>query len=86
MYAWISSPENVPRTTLRSDQVPSAENNWSGQNYTGYSNPEMDRLLDAIEVELDRGDELACPFAISAQLIHEPERTTRADRARRWRR
>ena len=54
MFAWLSSPESVPRTTLRSDQVPSAENAWSGQNYTGFRNPEMDDLIDAIEVELDR--------------------------------
>ncbi len=54
MFAWISSPENVPRTTLKSDQIPSEENNWSGQNYTGYKNSEMDKLLDSIEVELDR--------------------------------
>jgi peptide/nickel transport system substrate-binding protein len=53
MFAWLSSPENVPRTTLYSDQIPNADNNWGGQNYTGYSNPEMDRLIDAIEVELD---------------------------------
>ena len=55
MFAWISSPENVPRTTLHSDQIPSAENNWAGQNYTGYRNPEMDQLLEDISVELDRG-------------------------------
>jgi len=54
MFAWISSPENVPRAQLHSTQIPSAENGWSGQNYTGYSNPEMDKLIDAIEVELDR--------------------------------
>jgi len=54
MFAWLSSPENVPRTTLRSDQIPSQENNWAGQNYTGFRNAEMDRLIDAIEVELDR--------------------------------
>ena len=54
MFAWVSSPENVPRTVLKSDQIPTAENNWSGQNYTGYANPAMDKLLDAIEVELDR--------------------------------
>ena len=54
MFAWLSSPESVPRTTLRSDQVPSAENAWSGQNYTGFRNPEMDDLIDRIEVELDR--------------------------------
>ncbi len=54
MFAWISSPENVPRTTLHSDQIPNAQNNWAGQNYTGYRNPEMDELLEAISVELDR--------------------------------
>ncbi len=54
MYAWISSPENVPRSTLHSEQIPTAENNWAGQNYTGFRNAEMDALIDAIEVELDR--------------------------------
>ncbi len=53
MFAWISSPENVPRTTLHSDEIPTEANGWSGQNYTAYSNPEMDDLLDRIERELD---------------------------------
>jgi peptide/nickel transport system substrate-binding protein len=54
MFAWISSPENVPRTSLHSDEIPRPERNWSGQNYTGYRNAEMDALLEAIPVELDR--------------------------------
>ena len=54
MYAWISSPENVPRTTLHSEEIPSEANGWSGQNYPGYRNAEMDQLLDDIEIELDR--------------------------------
>jgi peptide/nickel transport system substrate-binding protein len=54
LFAWISAPESVPKTTLHSTMIPTAENGWSGQNYTGYSNPEMDRLIEAIEVELDR--------------------------------
>jgi peptide/nickel transport system substrate-binding protein len=54
MFAWYSAPESVPRSTLHSGMIPTAENNWSGQNYTGYANPRMDALIDAIETELDR--------------------------------
>jgi peptide/nickel transport system substrate-binding protein len=54
MYAWMSAPENVPRTTQHSSMIPSDDNGWSGQNYPGYVNAEADRLIDAIEVELDR--------------------------------
>jgi peptide/nickel transport system substrate-binding protein len=54
MFAWISSPENVPRSTLHSEEIPTEANGWAGQNYTGYRNPEMDQLIDAIELELNR--------------------------------
>jgi peptide/nickel transport system substrate-binding protein len=36
MYAWVQQPEGVPRSTLHSDEIPSAANGWSGQNYPGY--------------------------------------------------
>ena len=54
MFAWLSAPESVPRSTLHSKEIPTAANNYSGQNYTGYVNAEVDELLEAIEVELDR--------------------------------
>jgi len=50
MYAWFSAPENVPLTTLHSTMIPTKENNWSGQNYTGYDNPKMDKIIDDVEV------------------------------------
>jgi peptide/nickel transport system substrate-binding protein len=53
MFAWVGAPENVPRAELSSQQIPSAENGWSGENFDGYSNPGFDKLMDAIEVELD---------------------------------
>ncbi|MBV9150445.1 MAG: peptide ABC transporter substrate-binding protein [Alphaproteobacteria bacterium] len=53
MYAWISSPENVPRSILHSSEIPSEKNGFVGQNVTGFNNPEMDRLIDALEIELD---------------------------------
>ncbi len=54
MYAWISSPENAPRTTLHSAYIPNRGNNFSGQNYPGFVNEEMDQLVDDIEIELNR--------------------------------
>ncbi len=53
MYAWVSAPQSVPRTTLHSQEIPAETNGWSGQNSGAYKNPEMDKLLDAMEVELD---------------------------------
>ncbi len=53
MYAWISSPETSPRATLHSTEIPSVQNNWTGSNYTGYSNAEMDQLIDEVEITLD---------------------------------
>jgi peptide/nickel transport system substrate-binding protein len=53
MYAWISSPENVPRDIFDSTEIPSAGNGYSGENIAGYKNPKMDELLKAMEVELD---------------------------------
>ncbi|MGF1474729.1 MAG: peptide ABC transporter substrate-binding protein [Geminicoccaceae bacterium] len=71
LFAWISSPENPPRSTLHSEEIPTDENGFAGQNYTGYSNPEMDELLDAIELELD-------PEA-RKQLWHEIQRIYATD-------
>jgi peptide/nickel transport system substrate-binding protein len=49
MFAWLSSPENIPRTTVHSSMIPTAENNWAGQNYPGYKSEEADRIIDELE-------------------------------------
>jgi len=54
LFAWLSAPESLPRTTLHSESVPTEANNWAGQNSTGFRNPEMDRLIETAEIELDR--------------------------------
>ncbi len=55
MYAWISAPENAPRSILHSSEIPGAANGFAGENFTGFDSPEMDRIIDALEVELDPG-------------------------------
>jgi peptide/nickel transport system substrate-binding protein len=54
LFAWISSPENVPRTVLHSTEIPTEARNWSGQNYTGFKNAEMDDLIENLPLTLDR--------------------------------
>ncbi|HEX2115339.1 MAG TPA: peptide ABC transporter substrate-binding protein, partial [Alphaproteobacteria bacterium] len=54
MYAWISAPESLPRLTLHSKEIPSAANNYAGQNTPGFRNAEADEVIDKIEVEIDR--------------------------------
>jgi peptide/nickel transport system substrate-binding protein len=53
MYAWSSAPENVPRSIFHSQEIPGAGNAYSGQNAVGYDNPEMDHIIDTLEIELD---------------------------------
>ncbi|PZW48782.1 peptide/nickel transport system substrate-binding protein [Humitalea rosea] len=53
LFAWISAPENVPRGIFHSDEIPDAARNWSGQNYPGFRNAEMDRLLEDLPVTLE---------------------------------
>ncbi|MEX0828319.1 MAG: peptide ABC transporter substrate-binding protein, partial [Haliea sp.] len=53
MYAYVTTPEWVPRPVFGSANVPTKLNNWSGYNFTGYRNTALDVLLDRIEREFD---------------------------------
>jgi peptide/nickel transport system substrate-binding protein len=50
MYAYMSTPMNIPKTSLRSSMIPSEKNSYTGQNCTGYVNPKMDKIIDDLEV------------------------------------
>ena len=50
MFAWFSSPENNPRSTMHSSNIPTEENGWSGQNDTRWLNEEVDKLIEEIDV------------------------------------
>ncbi len=49
-FAWLSAPRNIPLTTLHSTRIPGDDNGWSGQNYTGYNNERMDKIIDDMQV------------------------------------
>ena len=53
LFAWVSSPENSPRSTFHSSAIPTQKNSWSGQNFMGWKNPDVDRALDQLNLEFD---------------------------------
>lgn len=53
LFGWIAAPDSDQRTILHTEGIPTVDNGYAGQNYTGYSNPKMDELLDEMEGELD---------------------------------
>ncbi|MBP7843985.1 MAG: peptide ABC transporter substrate-binding protein [Proteobacteria bacterium] len=53
MFAWVSSPDNPPQSTMHSKEIPTAKNGYSGQNSGGYVNAEADALLDKIPLEFN---------------------------------
>ncbi|MGH2349595.1 MAG: peptide ABC transporter substrate-binding protein [bacterium] len=53
MYAWVLSPTSDCDSIYTSDGIPTAANAWTGQNYPGYRNAEMDRVCRAASREID---------------------------------
>ncbi len=51
--AWSSNPEAPPSDTLSTSGIPSDDNNFAGVNYSHFSNPAMDKLIDETKRELD---------------------------------
>lgn len=64
MYAWISSPESNPRSTLSSKSIPAESNGWSGQNQPGWKNERVDQLIGQLDLEFDTEKRLAIVYEI----------------------
>jgi peptide/nickel transport system substrate-binding protein len=52
-FASSLEPLLVPWSRLSTPFIPSAANNWAGQNYSGVSDKRLDALIDAAQYELD---------------------------------
>ncbi|WP_246148198.1 peptide ABC transporter substrate-binding protein [Skermanella pratensis] len=68
LFAWLSAPENIPRTILHSTMIPTPENGFSGQNYVGFRDAETDRIIDDLEVTC--GENEARPLWTRLQQIY----------------
>lgn len=53
MYAWVSSPENNPKSTFSSKNIPTSKNGYSGQNQMGWVNKNVDDILEKLDTEFD---------------------------------
>jgi Bacterial extracellular solute-binding proteins, family 5 Middle. len=53
LFAWVSSPESSPRSTVFSGSIPTNANGWSGQNFMGWANKDVDTALEALDVEFN---------------------------------
>jgi peptide/nickel transport system substrate-binding protein len=70
MYAWVSRPQGVPRSTLHSEEIPTAKNAWSGQNYPGLTPSPDGQGARCGERELDK-DKRSALFADIQKLYAE---------------
>lgn len=53
MYASLFTPESLPHDRFHSIGIPTAANNWSGNNRVGWRHAENDQVWDQIIAELD---------------------------------
>jgi peptide/nickel transport system substrate-binding protein len=53
LFTWVASPQLSPKIQIKSDEIPSEKNGWSGQNFTGYSSKKVDELLEKLDLEFN---------------------------------
>ena len=71
LFAWVAAPETVPRSILHSSEIPTTENNYAGQNYTGVNIPELDAAIESVEFGLSLDERL--PHWATIQQIYSEE-------------
>ena len=55
LLEWLSSPEWLPRSLFHSKSIPTAVNNFSGENFMGWNDLAADDFIDVLAGELDQG-------------------------------
>jgi peptide/nickel transport system substrate-binding protein len=57
LFSWRTPPASTRRSKLHSSAIPTQANYFSGQNYGGYQDAEMDRLIEAQENACGPGEQ-----------------------------
>ncbi|KEQ08305.1 peptide ABC transporter substrate-binding protein [Pseudorhizobium pelagicum] len=65
------SPSTTPGIAVASDAIPTAENNWVGNNFSGYSSPEMDAALNEFQQALSAKAQRAAWQTIQQQFAED---------------
>ncbi|MFN8790740.1 MAG: peptide ABC transporter substrate-binding protein [Bdellovibrionales bacterium] len=71
MYAWVSSPENNPKSNVATKNIPTDKNGWSGQNYPGWSNKDVDAACEAIDIEFNAAKRRELALKITKRYTEE---------------
>jgi peptide/nickel transport system substrate-binding protein len=70
LYGWSSAVNESPYLTLGTAEIPTAQNNYGGANYAGFSSPAMDAAIERMQSDLDPGGQKA-DWALAQQIYAE---------------
>lgn len=71
MFGWVTGADPDETTLYHSEEIPSEENGYVGQNYAGYRNEDVDALLDAGNLLMNNKDRIPLYHKIQSILYEE---------------
>ncbi len=71
MYAWIMGPNSNLAYMLHSKYIPAKENNFTGQNYTGFQHDLVDQYIERILSTLNKSEVYSYLTKIQTIVTHE---------------
>ncbi len=71
VFAWVSQAEPDLRTWFGCDQIPNAENDWQGNNYSGWCNPQTEMALQQLQSQFERQAQLEAYRLIQRESSHD---------------
>jgi ABC-type transport system substrate-binding protein len=70
-YAWVGQADPSGQTLYACNQIPTAENNWAGQNYMGWCNQKASDAITAANNTLIRADRITAYTTVQAEFTKD---------------